>query len=252
MRRPPWRTLQGVGLGLVALAVLLIAARAIAPIALQRYVNRVLDRANGYHGQIGDVDISLWRGAYQIEDVDIVKDEARAAVLRRRVISGEWHALLDGALVGEIQLEQPELNFVAGPSPGDRQTGTETDWRKVVKHLLPIKINRVTARNGSMHFRSFRTKPPVDIYLRTSTWSRRTSPTARTSRTARAWWRTPTSRRRRWTRAARGAHRDRPVRGVPTARPGLRRSGVSLKEFNDLFRAYAGVDVERGQLPASD
>ena len=66
--------------GLAALVLVLIAARAYAPIALQRYVNRALDRAEGYEGRIGDVDLNLLRGAYEIENVEILKSGGKAPV----------------------------------------------------------------------------------------------------------------------------------------------------------------------------
>lgn len=32
-----------------------------------RYVNKELDSLEGYSGRVADLDISLWRGAYQIQ-----------------------------------------------------------------------------------------------------------------------------------------------------------------------------------------
>ena len=43
------------------------------PWAVRRYVNRTLDRSQIYQGQIGDVTLHLWRGAYSIHDVRLVK-----------------------------------------------------------------------------------------------------------------------------------------------------------------------------------
>ena len=51
----------------------LLLLRALLPIAIQRYVNRVLDRNEHYGGHAGDVDVALIRGAYTIESVVIRK-----------------------------------------------------------------------------------------------------------------------------------------------------------------------------------
>jgi hypothetical protein len=238
-------------ISLGVLAALLIGARAYAPIAVQRYVNRVLDRANGYHGKIGDVDLALWRGAYQIENVDIVKNQGKVPVplLRSPLVdlSVEWRALFEGSFVGEVWFDNPELNFVSGPGNTQQQSGTETDWRDIVKALFPIKINRVTVRNGSIHWRSFTSDPPFDVYLHdvdliarnlTNSADLPEKRVAKLQFTA-----TPMHAGRVQARVSIDPYAD-----LPTFDLDGQIKGVSLKNFNRLFRAYAKVDVERGNL----
>ena len=236
--------------GLAALVLVLIAARAYAPIALQRYVNRTLDRAEGYEGRIGDVDLNLLRGAYEIENVEILKSGGKAPVplLRSPLVdlSIEWRALLDGSVVGEIWFERPELNFVAGP-PQERQSGTEADWRDVVRSLLPVRINRVTARDGSVHFRTYRTDPPVDVYLHdVQLVVRNLTNSADLSEdmVARATFTGVPMKQGR----LKGDLTIDPYADLPTFDLDCQLDGVALTNFNDLFRAYAGVDVQRGSL----
>ena len=81
-------------------------------------------------------------------------------------LSVEWRALFDGSLVGEVAFARPQLNFVADASraePADRRRGR---LAQTVEDLFPVKINRVTVRDGSLHFRAFDTEPQVDVYLR--------------------------------------------------------------------------------------
>jgi Domain of Unknown Function (DUF748) len=235
---------------LVVLVLLLVAARAYAPIAVQRYVNRVLDRAEGYHGRIGDVDLNLYRGAYQIENVEILKSDGRVPVplLRSPLVdlSVEWRALFEGSVVGEMWLEDAELNFVSGPR-SQRQSGVETDWRDVVRDLFPVKINRVTVRNGSIHWRNFASDPPFDVFLRdvdlvarnlTNSADLREERVASLDFTA-----TPMNAGRVEIQASIDPYAD-----LPTFNLDGKVSGVALEHFNRLFRAYAGVDVERGRL----
>ena len=91
---------------------LLLVARAILPIAIQRYVNRVLARDETYIGHVGDVDVALIRGAYQVEDVRIDKRNGKVPVpfFTSPVVdfSIQWRALFDGRVRrGPEQLEQP-------------------------------------------------------------------------------------------------------------------------------------------------
>jgi hypothetical protein len=232
----------------VALAV---AARAAAPLVLQRYVNRVLDRTEGYRGSIGDVDLSLWRGAYTIDDVRIEKSSGRVPVPLFRApkvdLSIEWRALFDGSLVGEIWFEAPELNLVAGPTKRDRQSGAEGDWRKTVRDLLPVKINRVTARNGTVHFRNFRSDPPVDVYLRSVhlvvrnlTNSKDLSNTlvARAELSA-----VPMNAGKLQVKLSLDPYAE-----LPTFDFEGKATGLDLTQWNSFLRAYAGADVQRGTV----
>jgi hypothetical protein len=237
-----------VGLGI--LIVVLVGVRVAAPYAVQRFVNRVLDRAEGYDGRVGDIDLSLLRGAYQIEDVEIVKSGGKVPVPLFKSplvdLSIEWRALFDGSLVGEMWLEQPELNIVMGPNETD-QTGTEADWRKVVRELMPVKVNRVTARGGTIHFRSFRTDPPVDVFLRDVdlvVTNLTNSEDLAEDLVARAEFSgTPMNSGRIEAKLAIDPYADQPSFDLDCVL-----SGVALPQFNDLFRAYAGVDVQRGKL----
>ena len=54
------------------------------------------------------------------------------------------------AIVGEVEVYRPELNFSFSEDESQRQTGAEVDWTKIVKDLLPININRFVVRNGDM------------------------------------------------------------------------------------------------------
>jgi hypothetical protein len=233
------------------LALLLLGARAAAPTLIQRYVNRVLDRTEGYRGSIGDVDLALLRGAYTIEDVRMDKESGKVPVplfrAREVDLSIEWRALFDGSVVGEVWFERPELNFVSGPRDAAEQSGAEGDWRKTVKDLFPVKINKVTVRDGAVHFRNFASEPPVDVYLRdvqatvrnlTNSADLAGDTVARAELSARAM-----ERGRIEARAAIDPYADEPSFDLDVSA-----SDVALTDWNDFFRAYAGVDVQRGAL----
>ena len=67
-----WRYSRPVLLGALVTLVVLVAMRVAATYVLQWYVNDKLDELPEYDGTIGDVDIHLIRGAYSIDDIDIV------------------------------------------------------------------------------------------------------------------------------------------------------------------------------------
>lgn len=165
-RRRAWRW---AGVVLLVAALGLGVGRAVLPSVVRDYVNRTLDRNPLYDGNIGEVRIHLWRGAYSIEDVRIVKTTGNVPVpffaARRVVFAMEWPALFHGRLVGRVLMDQPEMNFVDAPGEGETQTGGGGPWLLVLKELFPFKLNSAVIRDGSIHFRAYQTVKPVDVYL---------------------------------------------------------------------------------------
>src|SRR5947209_4444414 len=132
-RRSRWRK---VGVVLLILVVLLGIGRAMLPWAVRRYVNRTLDQSPLYQGKIGDVELHLWRGAYSIRDIRIIKMTGDVPVplfsSPRVEFSVEWNALLHRKLVGRMLMEQPELNFVDAPDASEAQTGAGGPWLQII------------------------------------------------------------------------------------------------------------------------
>jgi uncharacterized protein YhdP len=236
---------------LLVLALLLLGARAAAPTLIQRYVNRVLDRTEGYRGSIGDVDLALLRGAYTIENVRMDKETGKVPVplfrAREVDLSIEWKALFDGSLVGEVWFDEPEVNFVSAPRNAAEQSGAEGDWRKTVKDLFPVKINRMTVRNGTVHFRNFSSEPPVDVYLNDVDATVRNLTNSKDlggDLVARAELRARAMK----TGAIVARAKIDPYADVPTFDVDASATNIALTDWNAFLRAYAGVDVQRGSL----
>jgi len=62
------------------LVLLILAARVAAPYVIERVVNDKLDQLDGYTGHIDDVDLNLWRGAYEVENIVIEKTGGKVPV----------------------------------------------------------------------------------------------------------------------------------------------------------------------------
>src|SRR5207247_4053133 len=115
-----WRRLA---IFVLVVAVLAGLARALLPWAIRDYVNRTLDRSPLYAGNIGPVEVHLWRGAYSIRDVRISKTTGDVPVpffaAKRIDFALEWKALSHHKVVGRLLMEEPELNFVDAPAEGE-------------------------------------------------------------------------------------------------------------------------------------
>ena len=145
-----------IGVGIVI--VLAVAMRAALPIAVRDYMNRKLGALEAYEGHVADVDIALWRGAYAIDGIQIVKREGEHSTpffsAPRIDFSVEWRSLLKGSVVAEAKFLQPQINLVQSKKESEQQLGDEVNWADSLKALVPIRLNTVTVQDGTVTFRT--------------------------------------------------------------------------------------------------
>src|SRR4051812_1792359 len=143
-------------IALSAIVVLLIAARIAMPYVVEDYVNHKIAALDEYDGHVGDIDIHLWRGAYSIDDIEIVKTSASRPVpffrAKRVNLSVEWRSLLRGSIVSEASFLGPELNLVQGRSKADSQLGQGEDWHARLEELFPFRFNTIEVTDGTVRF----------------------------------------------------------------------------------------------------
>ena len=143
-------------IGLSGLLLLLIAVRLAMPYLVEDYANERLAALDSYDGHVGDIDIHLWRGAYSIDDIEIVKTGASRPVpffrSDRVDLSIEWRSLLRGSLVSEVSFLGPELNLVQGKSDADSQLGKGENWNARLEELFPFRFNTIEVTEGTVRF----------------------------------------------------------------------------------------------------
>ena len=142
---------------LLTLAIALLALHIALPLLLRDYLNERLANMGDYRGQISDIDLALWRGAYQINGLNIVKLNGQVPVplLEAPVIdlAVSWRELWNNrSIVAEVAFERPQLTFVDGGNAANSQTGEGVDWRAQLRGLLPIHINEIRVIDGTLAF----------------------------------------------------------------------------------------------------
>jgi uncharacterized protein involved in outer membrane biogenesis len=157
--------------------VLLFALRLALPSLVRRYVSDVLAGAEGYTGTIGDLDLNLWRGAYELTDVALHREggefERPFIEVERADFSVQWASLLRGRVVAEIVLHQPRVEYVTEASGEEAQTGTDPDpetgeeasWSERIGALFPFRIDRFVVRDAEVRFTHRGIDPPVDLFF---------------------------------------------------------------------------------------
>lgn len=155
----------------ITIIVLLIVARLLLPYFVKNYVNKTLANIPGYYGQVEDIDIALWRGAYVIHGLYLNKLDGVTQVpflnFEKTDISIEWDAILDGKIVSEIEMTNPHINYVFEDQQATSEDGDADidDWTKALTDLVPIDVNRLQVTNGKLAFVQLATEPNIDLYL---------------------------------------------------------------------------------------
>lgn len=249
--RKPRRFWRKSAILLCIVAVAIIVARLFLPSFVRDYVNRTLERSQLYSGKIGEVKIHLWRGAYSIDDVRISKTTGDVPVplfaAKKVDFAMQWNALVHRRLVGRVLMVQPELNFVDAPTDEETQTGAGGPWLQIIRDLFPFKINSAVIQDGSIHFRAYQKKKPVDVYLSEVQASLDNLGNIRNETTPLVSSVQATALVMDQAKMEFKMTLD-PFSYRPTFQMALRLLGLDLTKINDLALSYGKFDFERGWL----
>jgi len=256
------KTKWAVGLATVFVFAVLVG-RAVAPIYILGYVNRTLDGLDGYSGRVADIDLHIWRGAYEIKGIEINKTTRKSTIPFVAVdsvdISLHWDALLEGAIVGEIDLYRPQLNFVAEKKKetkaedqvekreAKRAAEGESSWQAQVKELVPLDINRIGIHDGEIHYRDPQAQPKVDVYVqqfRGQLTNLTNSQELNEDMVATASFKGLVLGSGDLTLDA----KVDPYQKSPTFDLQTKLENLKIRELNDFLKAYANIDAESGRI----
>ena len=232
-----------------AIILLLIAIRIALPSIIKDYVNVRIDELEGYSGSVDDVDLNLWRGAYEIEDVLLYKIDGSRKVpffsTNKIDVSVEWSALFDGSFVGEIVLDSVNVNFVKKGKKSNVEMADTSDWKRTVRDLFPLKINRFAVNNGEVHYRDFNSDPKVNIYLQKLKMSAENLTNSKDLSDSLISSVTASGLALGSGKFDFSAKLD-PFAGKPTFDLNAEIKDVDLTKLNDFIKAYGKFDVEKG------
>ena len=151
--------------------ILLIGVRLYLPIWAKGYINKVLADIPGYYGQVDDIDISLYRGAYTINGMYLNKVDAETQIpflnFPETDISVEWNALFNGAIVAEITMNSPEVIYVLEDqkTTSNEEAASVDDWTNALKDIVPLEINHFEVYNGKIALVGLMAEPNIDLQI---------------------------------------------------------------------------------------
>lgn len=154
----------------VVLIALLLAGRIAMPYVVKKQVNERLAAIPGYWGHVEDIGISLYRGAYALNDIAIFKVNGAARepffAAKRIDFSIAWRELFHRKVVSDIVIDKPDVNFVAAGSPDASQKDVDRRWQALVKDLFPISITFLEVREGKVRYQDLTKKPNIDVFVK--------------------------------------------------------------------------------------
>ncbi|WP_158277302.1 DUF748 domain-containing protein [Opitutus sp. ER46] len=248
VRAWPRRVLVGIA---VALAVL-VAARVALPSVIRHQINARLAAIPGYRGQVEEIDLSLWRGAYALRGVSVFKrngEQETPFFLARTIdFSVAWRELLHGKVVSDIVIERGELTFVQGPSPESSQKEVDRRWQEVVQDIFPFDIQHLEIDHGSIRYSDTTKTPHVDLFVT----DMRATATGLRNRREDTKQEYPASIDLEGNSIGGGRltlfAQVEPLAAKPHFHLSLKLSRVALPALNESLKAVANVEVGRGEF----
>lgn len=153
-----------------ALSVVLVTARMVAPHIVKAAIDRRLARIPGYSGEVRDVTLHVWRGAYRIDGMRIVKNGGRVREpffeADRIDFSVAWIDVFRGRFVSEIHVRNGSLVFLKGADEESSQLTADKRWQDVIDDLFPIDITYLDVEGGVLEFVDTTHSPRVDVAIR--------------------------------------------------------------------------------------
>ncbi|MET0262457.1 MAG: DUF748 domain-containing protein [Rariglobus sp.] len=234
-----------------AIALVLLLVRIALPVFIERAINDRLAKVEGYSGKVDDIDLQLFRGAYRLKNVEILKRDGERLdpFFAAEVVdfSLAWGELFRGRLVSDIFLVAPKLRFTKTETPVD--AGEEgRRWQDVIQDIFPIEITHLEITRGEIGYVDAKSTPRVDISIRdlhaVATGLRNEATVATGPNPAVLSAEGITIGDGRLKLFAQGS----PLADQPTFNIKLDVQDVNLVALNDFLEAYANVDVSAGKF----
>lgn len=207
---------------------------------------------DGYYGHIEDIDISLYRGAYQINEMFLDKKDEKNGKkteffkVRNIDLSVHWNALLHGRLVGELIFNDPKLVFTQDKTDLAKVKKDTTDFRKILKDFMPLKVNRFEINNGTLSYADPQARPKVDVSFTKVYALAQNLTNADNNKVALP--ASLTARANAYEGTASLNMKLNPLAERTTFDLNAELKNTNLVLLNDFLKAYANVDVNKGTL----
>lgn len=153
---------------LLSFLAVLIGVRIALPFIIKNQLVKAINKVEGYHCTLEDVDLHLFRGAMILKEFDLrmTSNEVEKPFVycKNADISVEWKQIFNGAIVSEIILDDLRLYFADSKDEDKKQEGG-VSWVQPIIDFIPLKINRFEINGGMIEFENLTSAPPVNLKM---------------------------------------------------------------------------------------
>lgn len=137
--------------------ITLLVIRLILPHAALRGINWALaTKLTMYDGRLNDLDLILYRGAYQLQGLEIKKKSSTLPPIlevSQIDLSLAWRTLFRGEVTGDIHLVNAQIRIIDNDEKEKKQYGNdEPSWKEALGVLVPITIQSLKVENSAVYF----------------------------------------------------------------------------------------------------
>ncbi|MFT2089450.1 DUF748 domain-containing protein [Paraglaciecola sp. 2405UD69-4] len=139
---------------LFSLVLVIVGARVAAPYIVKDLINQQLEEVEGISGYVQDVDLALFRGAYQLNGLTLYlqPNQDQPSVYAKTVdLSILWSGLFHGDIVAEVYIDQASFVFIdqANQENSIQEEATQADtWLTLINFASPISIDKVVVTDS--------------------------------------------------------------------------------------------------------
>jgi len=140
------------------IAILILGlARIIAPSQIVKFINSKLDQTPGISGQVEDVDLAIYRGAYKVKGIKLYLqeniDSTPTIEIQTVDLSILWSALFRGEIVAEVHVYNGNFEFVDVEEQENNlneEVKNKQTWLTLINAASPISIDKVVIHNNTI------------------------------------------------------------------------------------------------------
>lgn len=154
---------------LLSILAVLIVARIALPYVVLHFANKKLAEMDGYYGHIEDVDISLYRGAYQIDHMFLKKIDKKDTIdfiyIKLVDLAIEWKPIFNGEIVGKVLIDSSTVQFTNEKNDISDIKKDTADFREVLNSFMPITLNKLEVKNSFIRYKDPFSSPKLNMAI---------------------------------------------------------------------------------------
>lgn len=168
---------------LLIVITVLVLIRSFLPVIGLHIVNWAMQNKLGdYTGHINDFDLSLWRGSYQLQELEIKKKNGNLPPLfaaKEIDLQIAWKPLINGEIAAHVMIDSGKVQLVDSTDENKKQItmassdtpnlnpkkGEKPVWKETLDILIPMHIESLDVQNSSISFTNSDLAAPLPIKL---------------------------------------------------------------------------------------